>query len=133
MANSEDGEAEDVSLFIDTFHQRIVFCLAHEARLVGEENLKEVSLCVIPDFYVLGHRRLKPHGLICHLRILIQRSRANRSGCIENRLDATYGLRLQQYVTTDIADQRRNMIDDNDISIVPNRMDDLLSLILTGT
>jgi hypothetical protein len=54
-----DCEAQDLPCLIDAFHDGIIAGLAHNSRRIGKEDLKEIALCIEPDFY---------SGLLRHIR-----------------------------------------------------------------
>ncbi len=51
LRDADDGEPQDVSLFIHSLHNGVVIGLAHETGFIGEKNFQIVGLTVIPHFY----------------------------------------------------------------------------------
>ena len=59
LAHILDRKPQQPAFFINAFHDGIIAGLAHNSRRIGKEDLKEIALCIEPDFY---------SGLLRHIR-----------------------------------------------------------------
>src|SRR5438477_11214757 len=58
-----DGEAQQVTVLVNSLHDGVFGSLSHITRTIGEENFKKITFGVKPDFHGFGHRTSPALGL----------------------------------------------------------------------